>query len=161
MGELREQWSSEVQEGEWLGVAKIQEMNEIKKRDIEVAFERNWVMRELEDKIMDGKVRCTARNRVKGYPGETFHLKGKYCFQKFIIVAVWYWPLGRVRDLLYPIMGFESPEKFQKYWTLLRHEFDENRSVYVHFFDFAQGEGMGYYPEFNMPKEGSDRRGLP
>jgi hypothetical protein len=125
-------------------------------RDIEIAFERNWKMRDLNDKIMEGKVRCTARNRVKGYPGETFHLNGKYSFQKFIIVAVWYWPLGRVRDLLYPVMGFASPEQFQEYWLEIKYEFDENRHVYVHFFDFAEKQGFGYWPDIGDCPENPD-----
>ncbi len=115
-------------------------------RDIEVNFARNHVMRDLEEKVLKGEVRCTARNLVKGYPGETFHMRGNFSPVELMVVSLWYWPLGRVRDLLYPIMGFESPEQFQEYWTHIKHEFNEERHVYVHFFDFAETEGFGYWP---------------
>jgi hypothetical protein len=99
---------------------------------------------DMTDLIIDGKKRATTRNTVHGYPGDVFKVRG---IVPYMVVSLWYWPLGRVRDLLYSLEGFDSPEAFERFWRRHKHEFDPERGVYVHIFDEVDGDGFGYWPE--------------
>ena len=93
--------------------------------------------------ILDGRKKCTTRNTIHGYPGDVFSVMGI----DFVVVSLWYWPLKQVRDLLYPLEGFKSPDEFEAFWQKHKYEFVEDQGRYVHLFDYASLEGFGYWPE--------------
>ena len=87
---------------------------------------------EMAEAAPNGWKVCTTRSEKKGEIGDTFDILGA----KFVLIDVWLgnW-ITTVRDDLYRLEGFDSPEAFEKTWRALhRGHFTTNKDYVVHFF---------------------------
>jgi hypothetical protein len=86
----------------------------------------------MAEAALDGRKICTTRSEKMDEIGDTFQILGA----KFVLIDIWpaTW-ITYVRDDLYRLEGFESPEEFEKTWRALhRGHFIMNRDYVLHFF---------------------------
>jgi hypothetical protein len=105
---------------------------------IEIPFSR-----EMAIAIFEGRKIATTRSEKKGEIGDTFDVIVSHKTHGFFIDAgkcrlIDIWPntwLTTVRDDLYRLEGFDSPEAFERGWRALhRGHFTTNKDYFVHFF---------------------------
>lgn len=79
---------------------------------------------------------CTSRSEVKGSPGDTFIVEHEGYFpREKTIIDVIECRLEFIRDHLYRLEGFNSPEEFEVRWKQLhRGHFNPDSIKQVHFF---------------------------
>ena len=81
--------------------------------------------------IRDGKKICTTRRNQHGNVGDVFVIEGV----EFRIRAIHQSYLGTVRDNLYLLEGFPSPNAFQETWEYLYDgSFEDSMIVFSHWF---------------------------
>jgi hypothetical protein len=78
------------------------------------------------ERIRQGRKQCTSRNRK---------------WQDPRVVKIEENSLAFVRDFLWQPEGADSPEEFEKVWrSIHRGKFDPEKTVWVHWGDFTEGE---------------------
>jgi hypothetical protein len=86
---------------------------------------------EMRRAIREGKKVCTSRSEKKGEIGDWFTLDGRI----FRIVDIQFRMLGWIRDTMYRLEGFDSPEAFETLWRKIhRGHFTEGKVYTVHYF---------------------------
>lgn len=86
---------------------------------------------EMKRAALEGMKIATTRSEQMGSRGDTFTLDGV----RFRILEVHLIHLTDVRNLLYAIEGFKSPQEFEDTWRKLhRGHFTTTKPYYIHFF---------------------------
>lgn len=85
---------------------------------------------------IDGRKCCTTRSKPYGKPGDIFQVNGA----RFRLLEINIRTLYYVRQQLYRLEGFDTPEAFERTWRILhRNQFDASRAYFVHYFARADG----------------------
>jgi hypothetical protein len=91
---------------------------------------------EMAAAMIDGIKCCTSRSKAYGGPGYLISINGA----TFRILDVHLHPLQYIRDHLYRIEGFSSPEAFEHTWRQLhRGNFLPDKIYHVHYLARADG----------------------
>lgn len=85
---------------------------------------------EMRQAIYEGRKCCTTRSERKGKAGDTFVI-GARDYRIIDVQAHW---LGEIRDTLFLLEGFDSPEAFEAFWSQHLGEYSELQVCYVHWF---------------------------
>lgn len=95
---------------------------------------------EMAAAMIDGIKCATSRSRAYGGPGSLVSINGA----AFRILDVHPHPLQYIRDHLYRIEGFSSPEAFEHTWRQLhRGHFTADKTYFVHYLARAEAHDPG------------------